>query len=101
MIKIHLYRVLGTLGCNFFFLNTKPCRNHTNAYRGIKLAPGYLAHASPYSTIVDIRPTNENGDITHSNEMYESLIRPRALGYSFESNVRVSHMTRALGLILI
>ena len=38
------------LGCNFFCSKKIPCRKHTDAYRGIKAAPGYLARAGPDST---------------------------------------------------
>ena len=37
------------MGCNFFSLK-QSCRNHTDAYKGLKVAPGYLAHAGPDST---------------------------------------------------
>ena len=48
--KISCIYNLGELGCNFFSLKIKPFRNHTDAYRGLKAAPGYLARAGPYST---------------------------------------------------
>ena len=37
------------LGCNFFHLK-KPCGKHTDAYRGLKAAPRYLARTGPNST---------------------------------------------------
>ena len=38
------------LGCNLFFLKIKPSRDHTDAYRRLKVPLGYLAHAVPDST---------------------------------------------------
>ena len=39
----------GEMGCNFLNLEIRPCRNHTNAYRGLRVALGYLARAGPDS----------------------------------------------------
>ena len=33
-----------------FFAQKNPCGKHTDAYRGLKVAPGYLARAGPDST---------------------------------------------------
>ena len=38
------------LGCNFFCTKKIPCRKHTDAYRGLKLASEYSVHAGPDST---------------------------------------------------
>ena len=35
------------MGCNVFCTKTNPCGKYTDVYRGIKVAPGYLAHAGP------------------------------------------------------
>ena len=35
------------LGCNLFCTKTIPCRKPTDAYRGLKVAPVFLAHSGP------------------------------------------------------
>ena len=44
-----MYKVLVNLGYNFF-AQTNRCRKHTGAYRGLKVAPVYLARVGLDST---------------------------------------------------
>ena len=53
LIKIVYIESLENLGCNFFALK-KPCRKHTNTYRGLKVTRKHSAHAGLDSTRVNI-----------------------------------------------
>ena len=46
------------LGCNFFCTKKIPCRKHTDAHRGLKVARKHSARAGPDSTRARERTLN-------------------------------------------
>ena len=79
------------MGCNFICTKNNPCSIHTDAYRGIKVSPGYLARAG-----LDINIWTNIPHATHNYVTRKYHFEVDYYRHKYFSSEKVAHIRKKL-----